>query len=332
MASNRVYEIVTEKITALVESEQKLPWQYNWKPRGGSIARNAWGKRYRGINVFILAWESMVKGYKSSYWLTFKQITERGGTLRKVAVKNVETGEMEMKSEKSTLIVFWKPLVVDEVKDGVKTGKKKKIMMLRYFLVWNLDQTEGVKFTKAQQAEREANEADKPFDFVEGGEDADDAEAIFSTYFARDDAPEFEEYGGEAYYIPSADKVVMPERGSYKSRAKFFHDAFHEIIHSTGHKSRLNRRGSEIQQAHTGKAAYAYEELVAMFGAAFLSAESGINGEHENDAAYIQGWNSYFKSDPTAIVKAAGAAQKAADYILASGEVNNEPASEEEAA
>jgi antirestriction protein ArdC len=288
--SNKVYGIVTDNIIALLD-QGVVPWRQPWQSKGGSIPRNAWDRPYRGINVFILETTRLLRGYKSNVWMTYKQAESRGGKVRK--------------GEKSTLVIFWKTL---RVEDATTRSGEKVIPLLRYFNVFNLDQTDGVKLTRRQQADAEEPEA-------EAFEPYADAEAIIGTYLASDNAPSYNEGGSAAYYIPDADAITVPARSDFASRDGFYATTFHEFSHSTGHPSRLAREGV-TGRSRFGCDSYAAEELVAEMGAAFLSAVAGIDNTIENSAAYIAGWRSRFASDPTLIVKVAGKAQKAADLIL----------------
>lgn len=287
---NKVYGIVTDNILALLD-RGVVPWHQPWAARGASLPRNAWGRKYRGLNVFILATTAMMKGYKSSYWLTFRQVTERGGTVRK--------------GEKSTLVIFWS--LVDVKDDTAKSGTKR-VPILRYYNVFSLDQTDGVTLTKGMKGE--AATPDLPDTFTVD----DDAEAILSSYLVRDDAPRFREAGDRAFYRGTEDTITIPERKAFESTATYYATAFHECGHSTGHKSRLDRDGI-VNFDHFGSERYADEELVAEMTSAFLCAEAGIDNTLESTAAYIASWRKRLTDDPALIVKAAGRAQKAADFI-----------------
>jgi len=120
----------------------------------------------------------------------------------------------------------------------------------------------------------------------------------------------------KAFYAPSSDYVGMPNRTSFEKDAGYFGTLFHELIHSTGHASRLNRP-TLTESAGFGSNPYCKEELVAEMGAAFLCGHAGI-GETilENSAAYVQNWLEQLQNDKKLIVQAAGQAQRAADFIL----------------
>ncbi|KJS02661.1 MAG: hypothetical protein VR65_04825 [Desulfobulbaceae bacterium BRH_c16a] len=276
MGNPNVYEIITEQILEIM-SQGVIPWKKPWNAR--SAHRNLiTGKQYRGINVFLLS----CSGFSSPWWLSFKQAKEKGGMVRK--------------REKGKQIVFWKPFLTQDT----ETGKDKKVFMLRYYTVFNLDQIEGV-------------EAPQEPETVEL-EPIAEAEKIVSEMQNR---PIIEEAGGnKACYYPGKDSVQMPYFQDFDEAEKFYCVLFHELGHSTGHVSRLARK--EVQAcSRFGSEDYSKEELVAEMTAAFLCGESGIlPATVENSAAYLQSWSAKLKEDKKMVINAAAAAQRAADYIL----------------
>jgi antirestriction protein ArdC len=282
MSKDTVYEMVTERVIAMLE-EGTVPWRKTWS--AGSAPRNIEGRPYRGINVFLLA----MAPYQSPFWLTYKQAQARGGTVRK--------------GEKSTVVVFWKRLRIEE-KDATGKTVAKTIPMLRYFRVFNLEQTEGVKLPK-DVAEYDAEQA--------AVETRIEAEEIMSGYLGAENAPQFHERGHQPLYYPGRDVVEVPQRGTFESADEFYGAVFHELAHSTGHSSRLDRfKGNTAFGSHD----YGREELIAEMTAAFLSAEAGIESTATNHAAYLQSWIKTIREDVRAVVVAAGAAQRAADMVL----------------
>jgi antirestriction protein ArdC len=130
-------------------------------------------------------------------------------------------------------------------------------------------------------------------------------------------APEVTHGHTKAAYRPSADEVIMPSAERFHSNEEYYSTLFHEFTHSTGHKSRLARKGIVDADASFGDDKYGREELVAEMGAAFLCGHAGIEASTiDNSASYLAGWLKVIKGDPKLIVQAAGAAQKAADLIL----------------
>lgn len=287
MASDTVYQMITDKIIAHLEAGV-APWRQPWKAAEAG-PRNIDGYRYRGINVLLLIMESMEHGYESPYWMTFKQVQAKGGKVRK--------------GEKSTVIVFWKRLRITEKNETTGKPETKIIPMLRYFRVFNLAQTEGVKVPRKvleeQLAEATAVEPDP----------IKEADKIIAGYV---DPPKIRRNGTQAFYQPGTDSITVPPLKAYSDAGEFYSTLFHEMGHSTGHPKRLDR----VKGKTFGDHEYGREELIAEMTAAFLCAESGITQTVENSASYLASWISVLKDDARAVVVAAGAAQRAADLIL----------------
>ena len=290
--TNKVYDIVADQIINALDNNV-VPWRRPWALRGGDIARNRWNKPYRGINVFLLSMEKMLKGYSSNFWMTYNQVEKLGGRVRE--------------GEKSTFVIFWKLFEV-ESKNEMNETTKKRIPVLRYFRVFNLDQTHDVKLTRAMKAESEPQPEGIEFNPL------DDAEAIMSTYLAREDAPRFVEGGNVASYQPKTDVVTVPRREQFSTPEEYYSTVFHEFSHSTGHTDRVGRKGI-MEFDHFGSGQYGEEEFVAELTAAFGCADAGIDNTRDNSVAYIQGWSAKIKADKQIVVKAAAAAQKAWDFI-----------------
>ena len=279
-----LYQTVTDKIVAMLEAGV-VPWRSPilGQSRAGHPKNLASGKRYRGMNTFLLAFTSYAKGYGSSYWLTFNQAKERGGSVRK--------------GEKSSMVVFFKQF---ETKDR-KTGEPKNVPLLRYYNVFNVEQTEGVPAPDAVPFE--------PINFTP----IEAAEKIASGYA---NGPSVQHAGQQAFYRPSVDTVTMPEPSRFASSGEYYGTLFHELSHSTGHSSRLDRRLDTTPMAF-GSTDYGKEELIAEMSAAFLCGHAGIHPTTiDNQAAYIAGWLKKLKDDKRLVMAAAGAAQRSCDCIL----------------
>jgi antirestriction protein ArdC len=283
------YEVITESIVERLEAGT-APWRQSWA--AGGQPRNIEGHAYRGINVFQL----LARGYSSPYWLTFNQARERGGMVRK--------------GEKSTRVIFWKMLKYgDESEDtDGEEDSRRTVRLLRYYSVFNLDQTDGVKLPARvirEVAEAEARRAECV--------PVEAAEAILT---GQANPPRYREDQSACYYMPSADLVGMPPRETFDSVESFYAASFHETGHATGHVSRLGRAG--VMERHAfGDADYSQEELVAEMTAAFLCGESGIlPATIDNAASYLAGWIRALRGDKKLVIVAAAQAQKAADYIM----------------
>jgi antirestriction protein ArdC len=290
MSNDTVYQIVTDKIISHLENGV-APWRQPWRADDQG-PRNLDGHRYRGINVLLLIMESMGNGYQSPYWLTFNQAKAKGGTVKK--------------GEKSTVIIFWKKIMVREKNEATGKIEKKIIPMLRYYRVFNLEQTEGVKIPrKVLEDQLAASKPDADHDPIA------EAEAIVLGY---KDGPKITKRGARAFYVPSTDKITVPPMKAYDSAEEFYSTLFHEMGHSTGHEGRLDRFSGK--NGAFGSHDYGREELVAEMTNAFLCAESGILTTVENSAAYLASWIRTIKEDNRAVVVAAGQAQRAADLIM----------------
>jgi antirestriction protein ArdC len=291
IAKPSIYQTVTDRILASLKAGV-IPWEKPWQTphfTGGPFPRNfRTGKPYRGINVFLL-WSSP---YTSPFWLTFKQAQELKGTVRK--------------GEKGTQIVFYKQLRDRSKKDETCEDDGRAPFVLCYYTVFNVEQCNGLTLPQIEQPTTTAPEID-----------ADETcEAIVTGWENRPTLHLTTETEHRAYYRPSTDAVHMPVRSRFVDTPHYYSTLFHELVHSTGHESRLNRTFG----AHFGDELYSKEELVAEMGAAFLCAIAEISNEHtdRNTTAYIQSWISKLEEDNRLIVHAAAKAQRAVDSILGS--------------
>lgn len=291
-----IYAEITDRIIAELE-KGAAPWVKPWKSLGGSNQpHNAASKRaYSGINVLLLWMAQLDKGYKSQGWLTFKQAGELGGTVRK--------------GEKSTQIVFVKPLCFKEkdsngnvVKDEHGDDVERQVNMLRAYHVFNVEQCDGLRLPA--MAPLPPPPTDPEFD----------------AWVARTGA--HVTHGGDrACYIPSMDQIAMPNRAAFSTPSHYSATMLHELGHWTGHKTRLDRS----LRARFGDAEYAAEELIAELTAAYRCAAMGIDGDLRH-AGYIGHWLKLLKSDKRAIFTAAAAAQKAAQFLADLADAMPEPA------
>lgn len=268
-----VYDLVTQQVIQQLESGV-APWRKPWQtlPPANLISMKA----YRGINVFLLAFA----GYGSQYWLTYRQAQSLGGNVRR--------------GEHGTKIVFWK-CNTRETESADGEIEERRSAFLRYYTVFNLEQTEGLKALLRLPPAFSIESAEE---IVKG----------------MPNPPAFEQ-DSRASYIPSSDTVTMPSRAAFDSQAEYYSTLFHELTHSTGHAKRLGREGIEKIQPF-GSEDYSKEELVAEMGSAMLCGAAGIEqATISNSAAYLRSWINRLKADSRLVVSAARAAQEAADYI-----------------
>lgn len=281
-----VYSIVTETVLAALEAGT-VPWRKPWASAGTFPLSMSTKKAYRGINVLLLSLAGAQ--YASPWWGTYKKIAEMGGAVRR--------------GESSTMVTFWKKLrITEKDEDGAET--KRDIFMLRYYRVFNADQADWTEGRKPASPERPDNEVDP----LAG------AEAIIAGY--RNGPSVTRKLSDRAFYTPHDDSIVLPELSQYESASEFYSTAFHELTHSTGHSSRLDRDGFRTF-GHFGDTNYSKEELIAEMGAAFLCGIAGIDPDTTlpNSAAYLASWLKVLRGDRKLIVHAAAAAQRAADHI-----------------
>ncbi len=278
MAAN-VYEMVTERILDQLK-KGTIPWQKPWTGSQDGAYNYVSRKAYSVLNQMILKHEDA--------YLTFKQIQDLGGKLKK--------------GSKSEIVTFWKILPIEEVnKDGEKV--KKNIPFLRYYNVFWIGDTEGIERKEVQRIQHNPEE---------------EAENIINLYMNSDNHPTLQrdKTSNRAYYRPITDTVVVPEIGQFEHIEEYYSTLFHELTHSTGSASRLNR--IKVGIAHFGNEEYSKEELVAEIGAATLVNMAGLETKKSfnNSAAYIEGWSRALRDNVKMIVEASGKAAKAVDYIL----------------
>ena len=296
--NTKTYELVTDRLIELLENGV-APWKRNFKVNRITDPQNFVSKNtYKGINYFLLEGMQFYKGYSSNKWMTFNQAKANGGKVNK--------------GEKGTPVTYFNFLMKDA--NGKKTMDEKqaveKIPFFKHSYVFNLDQIEGID----EDAEPIASPNDEEIEPIEAAQNIIDNMPNKPSISIDNNKLSAR---GNPCYSPSRDEVRMPEINSFKDAENYYAVFFHELIHSTGHKSRLDRKGVATSSSF-GDEVYSKEELVAEMGAAFLCNESRIDNSEimENSAAYLQSWIKVLKGDCKLAVQAASAAQKASNYIL----------------
>lgn len=274
-----VYQIVTDRI---IEELKKgfIPWQKPWMSmRIQSGAYNRITKRpYSILNQLLLQHEGE--------YATIRQWNQLGGKIKK--------------GSNAEIVVFWKLQNFQKEKENGEV-EEQKVPLLRYYWVFHISSVDGVTPLSRPEPEEVLG--------IEAGD------KVIREYADREHVLIREEYTDEAYYSPSSDQIVIPGKQQYQDIHEFYSTAFHEMIHSTGHKSRLHRN---LSQNIFGLESYSKEELIAEIGSAMLMKTVGIDTgkSFRNSAAYIQGWLRHIQQDEKLVVSAAGKAEKAARYIL----------------
>jgi len=283
MSTESTKQLVTDRIISLLEAGT-VPWRKPWGTSGHLAPQQnlTSGHVYQGINAIL----TNCMGWDLPYWVTLKQANAAGGSIRA--------------GSKSLPIIFWSRLEGNT--PDPTTGKPKAYWMLKSYALFNVAQTWGLDdlvTAKVGDLPSRAN-----FNPIE--EAAQILEGMPNRPSIIVDP--------RACYMPARDVVGMPPAESFESGEAYYATAFHELAHSTGHASRLDRKmGSGTKRGD----AYAREELVAELASAILCGEAGISpAVIENSAAYCANWIEYLKGDAGAIVAASGPATRAADYIL----------------
>lgn len=269
-----VYAQVTNQIITELE-KGAAPWIKPWRADGSADRNLVSKKAYQGVNRLLLGMSSMVNGFDRPEWATYKQFAEAGAQVSK--------------GEKATHIVFFKPIAG---KQNAETGETEAgFCVIRSYAVFNAAQT-NLPASATFSPDANFNPIPACDSFIVG------TGASIS-------------HGGDAaFYMPSQDRIQLPHKTAFNGESHYYATAFHELTHWTAAKHRLDRDLS----GRFGNPAYAFEELVAEIGAAFLCADHQIQGELRH-AGYIENWLKACREDNKAIFKAAALAQKAADYL-----------------
>ena len=287
-----LYDEVTAKIIGQLE-EGRFPWVQPWAScrddmAQGALApglpRNALTARcYSGINILILWGAAIEKDYPSQSWLTFKQAREAGGCVSK--------------GEKGTTVVYADRFTPEAEKEKARTtgADAKSVAFLKRFTVFNVAQCEGLRPGLAAEPAPLPEREIVPV-----------AEAVIAA-----SGVDFRIGGDKAFYMPSQDMVQVPPQPAFYEQINYYRTCLHELTHATGHPLRLDRN----LKNGFGSKDYAREELIAEMGSAFLCAALGIMPTVRH-ADYIGSWLEVLREDNRAIFRAAGAASKAAEWLL----------------
>lgn len=247
-------------------------------------------KPYRGGNVIRLGYSAYKNGFKDRRWMTFKQAQDKGYKIKK--------------GSKGTSIEYFdvKELVPEQVASKTKDGKEvelepRNIAFVKTYVVFNGEQIEGLP----------------PDDELNNNKDklrSDDMELLLQ----KSEAKIYFDQMNQNFYSQTLDEIHIVPRERFDDNSHFCGTAAHEIVHSTGHKNRLNRD----MEGKFGSEKYAREELVAELTTMYMAGEYGfsVDEKHrENHKAYIVSWSKALKENPDELFRAARLADKALDYI-----------------
>jgi|HubBroStandDraft_5_1064220.scaffolds.fasta_scaffold33975_3 antirestriction protein ArdC len=286
-SKSNVYEAVTAQIVAAIEAGAGtwvMPWHGGVVPMKMPV-NAATEKPYHGVNVVALWAQATNKLYHSAYWASYQQWQSIGGQVRK--------------GERSSLIVFYKKLDGEEEPDAGDAADAPRFVV-RWSHVFNAAQVEGWDHPAGPPSPSQVELDEQVEAFVRA------TKADIRYGFPR------------AFYRRSEDFIAMPAPHTFTGTPTsspseaFYAVLLHELTHWTGAPHRLDRtKGKRV-----GDLAYAFEELVAELGAAFLCSAFGIVNEPRADhAAYIAHWLDILGQNNGAIFKAAGLAQEAVQYL-----------------
>lgn len=277
-----IYQTVTDNIIKALESGVK-PWSCPWKRNGlvsGIPSNYTTHETYSGINIMLLWCSAAEQGFQDSRWMTYNQAKSTGAQVRK--------------GEHGTMAIFYKTLEKER-----EDGEIDHIPMLKHFIVFNVEQIDGLPRSGSDtQPVQPADETFSPFP---------QAEALFNRSGAK-----ITERGQQAFFRPATDEIYLPERHLFSKAEDFYATGLHELVHWSGYKTRLNRD----MKGRFGSEEYAFEELIAEMGSAFLMADLGLSGDVQHES-YIVSWLKNLRDDKRYIFQAASAASKAHRYLVA---------------
>lgn len=270
---------ITERVIASIESGT-APWQQPWENRSTLTwpENLATGNTYKGMNALFL--NMLGNAYDCSHWIGYGQAKKLGGNVRKGEKSTAILAPIMRKGEDSNGDAYMFPCG------------------FRVVRVFNVKQCEGLELPEVETTEAEPRTLD-----------ADMLDAFAANTGAR-----IEHGGDRAFFRPSDDHVQMPEKDQFANEGGYYGTLLHELIHWTGHKSRLDRLNEK------NKRGYAFEELIAELGAFYASEKIGCPNEAENHKSYLAGWLKSLQSDVNYLWKAASMAERAADYLIACAE------------
>ena len=315
MTQDAIIQAVNDKVIEGLK-EKGLEWFRPWKSGEENQPINRLSsKHYKGFNIFLLNAEMIRHNYTSNQWLTFKQTIEMGGRVKYEESKKYtpiyfwKLGYQDMKTGKFLTDKQIKSVNLREkfTSNGKSVDRYRKTFTIRYYRVFNVDQTTGIEpivFEPSINASFTSNEM---------------VDSIIDNYISRSNPLKLNvsKSSDQAYYSPSKDLVVMPEQDSFVDSDSYYKTLFHELAHSTGHETRLNRKGI-ANVNYFGSESYAQEELIAEISSMYLTGLCDLNPKDsdDNSQAYINGWVKKFKDEAKECFYAMQQATKCSTLIL----------------
>ena len=287
---------ISSTVIKLMETEGvnwTKPWKTVTKNNGQPIS--IYKKEYSGLNRFHLGMVMAISGYSSPVFATLPKWNKVGAKVKK--------------GSKSHEAIFFKTLTVKD-RDSDNDTDTKSIPLMKVYKVYNADQVEGWDGDWLEKPDTDG-------ELVQDWKDVELADLIINSSGANITHKKSD----QAFYMPSTDQIVMPERKQFKDDSGYYGTMFHELVHWTGSETRLQRKFG----VRFGSDGYAREELIAELGAAMLSGISRVDIEPRPDhAKYLNSWIKNLKEQPKAILSAASGAEKAAQFIIDKAKETNE--------
>lgn len=311
-AKQKVYDALIKKLEEL--GDNKVPWRKGYKDgfefTGGSgIPRNPSSKRlYSGFNSFWLKIAAMSEGYTDSRWMTYKQAQSLGGNVKK--------------GEKGTPILVPVKFLITKDKKGKplvdKEGKPAGFAKL-YFktaTVFNVAQIENLDLPDDKPTTEMAPVDAQEF-ILERYIKSMEAKGLKPPKIDYSYVGNYSTHDSSPNWSPMSDSITLPSLAQFNSPEEVFDTLMHELTHSTGHPSRLDRTELTKDYGNPDGQARAQEELIAEMGAAILGEMFGVEYDVDNTQAYMQSWFNVLKGgNPEILQLSASKAQQAVDYML----------------
>ena len=303
-----IYQIITDEVIKGLQT-QGLTWFKSWAGNEDTMTiSHTTGKIYRGINQLLLSMAMIVNKYSSKEFITFNQAKKQGGKVKKGSKSHIVVNWRVafFVTDKNGKRIYLKGNKIEDlvIPKGYTMDDVNKSMSASYFRVFNLDCVEGIEDKWSID------------EVIEGSvfEPIDEAEKVYTNMRKKPTLVHKDNVGCK--YSPSFHKIYMSTQETFVTPDDYYKVLFHELNHSTGHESILNR--STLITPNHNKVAYAQEELVAELGAMFLVNLTGLNpkSDERNSQAYINGWIKHLKNNPKEIIYASSQAQKSVEYIL----------------
>lgn len=309
MNNKEVAEKVVNRILDLINQNGFLPWAKPWSMERNTVrivdgytevtlhptAWNRNGVLYKGVNTYLPVGE----------YITFNQCQKENGKVKKGA--------------HGFPVVYWNFIKKETTDDDGET-KIERIPVLKYYTVFSVNDCDGIeqKHSPKPQVIRMENVKYIPVEDDSLTYD-ETAEQVIQNYVSRSNLKLIcDSVSDRAFYSPSLDSVTVPCRAQYANHDEYYSTMFHELAHSTGHSTRLNRFTGKAACAAFGSTEYSKEELVAEITSATILNSLNLEtaNSFRNSAAYIKSWSEKIRKDPLCYVSAATKAQAAFDYIL----------------